>query len=272
MATLIQSKDLAIVPRLIGLIGSQGNGKTTCAVTASEFYPGDCKDTVLLAFDLDATVGLQARGINLPTFQFSGINDWPTMQREIEDACKQITVMIKDKQVKNVIVDTVSLFDNVLLSYFAPISADNFALYARVAQWHRWFLMAQLMPLTTLGGRLIAIFQPNYKEIPDDKKKDEKAKATAKNVSEGLEPDADKTMAVSGKIAAKLYRTQPSLIAPVAKSKAPGGKNEYHLYPNGGGLGFEFKNRYGFLADKEEANLFKLYKKIEQHGATADKK
>src|SRR5262245_30689287 len=99
MAQLVESKDLATVPRLVGLIGPPGQGKTTCAVSASEGYKNkDCKDTVLLAFDLDATVGLQARGINVPTYQLSGINDWTALQPEIEAVTKQIAERVKAGQ------------------------------------------------------------------------------------------------------------------------------------------------------------------------------
>ncbi len=273
MPQLIEARDLPMVPRLIGLVGSQGQGKTTCALTISEGYAtGDCKDTALLAFDLDATVGPQSRGINVPTYQLAGINDWTVMESEIKDIVKQLTQRVKDKVTKNVIFDTVSLLDSLLLTYFQSRTPDNFALYARVAQWHRWFLMEQMMPLTVFGARLIAVFQPHYKEInvEDKKAAEKKAIQQQRNAADGIEPEADKHLAISGKIAAKLYRTQCSLIMPVVRTKAPGGKYDFWLYPNGGGLGFETKNRYSsVLAEKEPADLLKLYNKIANHKVAA---
>lgn len=266
MAQLVESKTLPTVPKLVGLIGPPGQGKTTCAVSVSEGYAkGDCSDTLLIAFDLDATVGLQARGINVPVFNFAGIDDFTVLQKEIEDACKQIAVRVKAGQTKNVIIDTVSQFDKVLLGYFQPTARDNFDLYGSVGRWHQWLLLRQLLPLALSGARLIVTFQPRHKFIlgENEKAKKEKELQSSRNKAAGIDAEVDKLLGVSGNVACELYRAQISLLAAVAKTRKPGGY-DYWLYTDGSPLGFESKNRFQELLEpREPADLLAVYRKIE---------
>jgi hypothetical protein len=261
MAQLLQSNTLPLVPRLIGLIGPQSQGKTTCAATISDFYPGDCKDTVLFAFDSDATVSLQSRGINIPTFQFVGISDWPTLEKELIDACKQVRTMAADGVVKNVILDTASMFDLTLFNWFFPRTPDTIALALTLQRWHRWLLIEQFFAVPNL--RLVYTFQPKTKET-NDKNKD---KIQKQNKAMGLDADTDKVLGLYGNGPAGMYRQQASIIVPVFRRKTPGKPDEF-LLDFSPATGFESKNRYPFLAEKEEANLNKLYKKIQNLGKT----
>ncbi len=267
MAQLVESKTLPTVPKLVGLIGPPGQGKTTCAVSVSEGYAkGDCADTVLLAFDLDATIGLQKRNINVPIFNFAGMDDFTKLQTEIEDAVKQIAVRVREGKTKNVIVDTVSQYDKVLLGWFQPTASDNFDLYNKIGRWHIWLLMRQLLPLALAGARIVVTFQPKYKFVAGDseKAKKEKEALLAKNKASGIDAEIDKLLGVSGNVAGELYRTQMSLLATVAKTKKPGGY-DYWLYTDGSSLGFESKNRFqDSLAAKEPADLLAIFQKLEK--------
>lgn len=242
---------------LILLVGRQGHGKTTTALTLSEKFdvngkPGQVIDDIMVVTNekgaLDCARHCVERldyWVDLTDYTDQPLALYLKAEAEALAAAKDLA---QEGKIKGVVYDNASTRDKILAAYKAT-EKEGWPLINWLLMVHRDFVMKQILPIP-VPVVLTAHTQPIKSATPLEKE------------THGIDADDREVINMTGIQAAGLYRAQSSLTVPVFKT-SKGGKEEYKLDLKGKN-GQEAKIRFKALADtvEMEPNLNKLLKLI----------
>lgn len=250
----LSSEDKGEKQRLV-LIGQPGEGKTFCAATMSDKFdptfakPATLDDMLWFKFDDGSFDGFHEKGVVVPSIDFTGsrtLKDFDCSAKSDSYLYKAVMCadkLARDGKLKCVVVDTLSSADRVLFSLYHMASGnDTRRAYGDILSWHRSFYVT----LRALPCHIVFLVHP-------------KAKPESQQTNSELR-NFEHVLDLSGQ-SGSVYRANASLIAVVRQVKQPNKPSEFSLHPRGFG-GIEGKCRYACLADREEANLKKIYEKV----------
>lgn len=178
-------------PREIyGLIGPNSHGKSVTACSISKHFPSKLgpaekpvllEDTLGIYFDRGGYVGFQRLGFDLPMIDLSTIPEKSIdFDKAVKAAFKEAQEYIEAGLIKNVIIDTVTQYDNIITGYLGKMYANNddkSGMWQAIRIKHSEFIQH----LTRLDARVVLLFQPKVQMVLEDKKAS-KDRAAAKNL------------------------------------------------------------------------------------------
>jgi hypothetical protein len=245
----------------IGIIGPPGSGKTTAALSISDIFSGDIpakkhtvlSDTFFISADKGGFDTVRAYGYSAPGVDLSNIDPAVTdVSTELRKALDTAIYGTQHKGIKNIVVDTVSAIDNMLLVYaqrnFDKYAMWNFILSAHTSLMHK---------LASTDATVVLIF--HGKVIAGDQLNQEGKDKLATRKKATMAEAVDTEIEVSGQ-ARGFYRKHLSLLLTCMRDpliKQP----TYKFYPRGKGS-MEGKSRFWMLDAEEPANLKLLINKI----------
>lgn len=237
---------------LILLVGRQGHGKTTTALTLSEKFdvngpPGQVIDDILIVTNEKGALDCARHCVSEFKYWFdlTDYTDQPlsTYLKVEAEVLKEAKALVQAGIIKGVVYDNASTRDKILASYKAN-EKEGWPLINWLLMMHREFVMSQLLPIPC-NIALTAHTQPVKSATPIEKE------------TYGIDATDREVINMTGIQAAGLYRAQSSLIVPVFK-KEKGGKDEFFLDLKGKN-GQESKIRFKAIVEAEmEPNLRKL--------------
>lgn len=256
---------------MIALVGPVKQGKSVCAASISKHFPAELgtgelkvlEDTYWLGFDRAATDGFAELGFTVPGADLSVMpKDIYAFKANIAAAIKECKAYIEAGLVKNVVVDTVSSFDYIIMKYLADdyegeknkMSMWGDLKSSHLNLWHQ---------ISGLDARLVCIFHPKARTelISANSSFEDKEKAAAKKLSESLPDEAPLELDITGS-SKKLWQAQASMILPVIREKKGKKPAEYYLHLSSA-KGIQGCSRFnGGLESKQPANLGKLLEAI----------
>ena len=253
---------------IILLLGPPKHGKTFCAASISEQYPESLpadelhflSDTYWLLFDNAGLDGFAEQGLEVPHSDLSRRpKDLLDFKKALRDAIAEIKDYVAAGVVKNIVVDTISSFDEIIMAYLEKkYAGGNDKPWGELRQIHSDFLQE----LRSIGVRIIVI--GHVKEYVDWVQKGEEMKADAKRHAASLPGASDVVLSVTG-AAARMYRAQASIIASVVKTKPAKKDAIYNLYLDSN-KGVEGGSRFTKGLDaKQPAHLGKLLQTIKKN-------
>ncbi len=256
---------------VIGLVGPVKQGKSVCAASISEFFPEELatgaplvslEDTYWLGFDRAATDGFAELGFTVPQVDLSfGGKDIYEYKQNIARAIKEVKQYVDAGIVKNVIVDTVSSFDFVIMKHLMDQYEGQTNLIpmwtelksSHLNLWHQ---------ISSLDARIVCIFHTKARMELVGKKPGEAEAAEAKKLADSIDPNAPLEIAVTGQ-AKKLWMGQTSLLCPVVRERKGKRPYEYYLHLDSA-KGIQGASRFNVgLDSKQPAHLGKLIKAIQ---------
>ena len=248
---------------MITLMGPPKVGKTIAAATLSAFFPDVLpakektylKDTVWIQFDLNGTESLSQMQVFPYLYDLSRETEYASIQSAIASAIKEIK---GNPTIKNVVIDTVTALDTVLLVHFRKMYPEEKVqglMYNQMLAAHMNFAMQ----LKQLNATVVAITHTKM-PISVSSNADAKAAETLRKRASSMAGGGDIVPEITGR-AANYYKGASSAVWPVVKSLGAGKRDEYWVLPYGG-YGFEGGCRYEGLEDKEPANLKNILKKV----------
>jgi energy-coupling factor transporter ATP-binding protein EcfA2 len=219
---------------LILILGAPGAGKTTLAVTASEFMPDklpaekftDLSDVVVIGCDEGATDGLASLNLGVKLIDFNAID------RDLKNPTQSMNVAIDlacGSGAKICVWDTVSKFDMLLNAWLNLES--NKAMFESEGKEDKFkmfrYILATYQVLMTEFRKFKGLRIANFhaKAMFDDLTKDatQKDRTERADKAQGVGGMASLVLDVSGR-ARDLWGRDASLILGVRQIQAPGGK------------------------------------------------
>jgi hypothetical protein len=247
--------------RMLMLLGPPKNGKTVCAATVSSLCPKELpapqktylKDTVWIQFDTNGIESLRHLNLIPYVIDLSRVVEYGMLKRKLTETIKEIKEQAEKGAIKNVVIDTISTMDTVMLSHLRKIYPDiklQGLMYNTLLGLHMDFAMQlKSLPVTTviIAHTKVTMGMGDAQDMAARKK------------SAGLPGGGDIVAEISGK-AANHYKGASDCIWPVLK-KSVGGKEKFVVLPYGG-YGFEGGCRYNGLGAEEPANLQEIFRKV----------
>ena len=232
--------------RMLMLLGPPKNGKTVCAASISEYCPKELpakektylKDTVWIQFDTNGIESLKHLNLIPFVIDLSRIVEYGILKRKLTETIKDIKASAEKGEIKNVVIDTITTMDTVMLTHLRKIYPDiklQGLMYNTLLGLHMDFAMQlKSLPVTTviIAHSKVTMGMGDASELAARKK------------SAGLPGGGDIIAEISGK-AANHYKGASDCIWPVLK-KSKAGKEEFIVLPYGG-MGFEGGCRYNGL-------------------------
>ncbi len=254
---------------MIALVGPVKQGKSVCAATISEKFPTELRtgkltvldDTYWLGFDRAATDGFAELGFTVPGADLSVMpKDIYAFKQNIAAAIKECKQYVDAGIVKNVVVDTVSTFDFIIMKYLSDMyegESNRMPMWGELKSshlnlWHQ---------ISGLDARLVCIFHPKARTelVSANTSIADKEKAAAKRMAESVD-DAPLELAVTGS-AKTLWMAQASMQLPVVAERKGKKPPEYYLHL-GSAKGIQGVSRFGGIESKQPAHLGKLLEAI----------
>lgn len=235
-------------------------GKTTCALTASEKFaidgkPGLIDDIGIITFDATGLAYAKAMG-----YEFSywiDMSDYlnkgsAIMDKTLADATKMMYDAAVEGKIHTLIVDPISTLDVFWQAELAK-SYENWVLTEQLNLKHKRFLMDQLMPIPCNLVLTMHVKKLNVASM-DTQKKD----------SVGLDPEDTQVMDIGGFNGPKLYRNQSSQILPLKRLRGKTvAEDKYYLYPRGvDGIEAGGRHKILELQDKLPADMKEVFRLI----------
>jgi len=255
---------------MIALVGPVKQGKSVCAATISEKFPETLRtgkltvldDTYWLGFDRAATDGFAELGFTVPGADLSVMpKDIYTFKQNIAAAVKECKQYIDAGIVKNVVVDTVSTFDFIIMKYLSDMyegDSNKMPMWGDLKSshlnlWHQ---------ISGLDARLVCLFHPKARVelVSANTSIADKKKAEAKKLAESIDIEEPLELAVTGS-AKTLWTAQASMILPVVSERKGKRDPEYYLHL-GSAKGIQGVSRFGGIESKQPAHLGKLLEAI----------
>ena len=250
------SKDTLLERFRLTLVGPPKEGKTHCALTASEFFPEesafpltemvDLQDMFWCLLDNGGFDGLAERRLSVPHIDLSNVP--PEL---IIVAIRKFTDTARERILagvtKTVVYDSLTALDKLLLTRLMK-DYEKWGLYnALLAEHLKIFTAAK-----SLACNVILICHGKYVTPAED------AAGQGRQMAAGVTPGTIE-MNLSGQIA-DFYRQSMSLIMPVS-DKGRGADRSFWIHPHGA-KGFAGYTRFAGLEKEEPAHLGKLFAKI----------